>query len=104
MMKEINLNTKAAHGMMWDYRRAGYTDIYEAYGRPSARKVNAFREIEYRAMHTPGYNYDLKVIGRNCMQYSTIYSYTDADGQHIIKDTRDNTYHLLIPAGLSVAA
>ena len=95
-MKMIKKGTKAAAAMVSDLTRAGFDSIYSAYCRPSYRKVAAFDEIRRRAMNTPGYNNDLHICAAGCQTFSTIYSFTDAAGRHIVKDTAYTTYETII--------
>lgn len=94
----IKAGTKKAESIMheWDYYKSRHRDIYDAYGRPSSVKVRTFKDIESRARETDGYNHDLTVTGAGSSFYSTMYSYTDAAGTHIIKDTYANIYELII--------
>lgn len=93
-MTTINNNTKAAADIIstWNRHKNDHKGIFAAYGRPSYRKVNAYNSIEERAKETAGYNNDLTVCGAGSSFFSTIYSYTDADGIHIVKDTPSNTF------------
>lgn len=95
-MTEIKNTTKKAQEIINDYNRAGYGSIFQAYGRPSSTKVNAWLEIERRATQTAGYNHDLKVCGAGSFNFSTIYSYTENGHTHIIKDTAQNIYKVTI--------
>jgi hypothetical protein len=93
--KEVKANTKQAEGLRQDAQRWGrwtWSDIYEAYESPSVYKVRSFKAIEDRARNTEGYNNDLRIIGKNCMQYSTIYTFTEGSKTYIVKDTKDNCY------------
>ena len=79
--------------MVNDLRRnTHHTSIYDAYDRPSRRKVETFGEIQRRAWDTDGYNHDLHVCGHNTSTYSTIYSYTQDGKTYIVKDTKSHTY------------
>lgn len=91
---EVKATTKKAEALRQDARqeRWTYSDIYEAYERPSVYKVRSFNAIANRARETEGYNNDLKIIGKNCMQYSTVYTFTENGTTYIVKDTKDNTY------------
>lgn len=92
--KKVNKGTKTHDWLVYDYKRTAWTydDIYDAYEKPSVYKVRSFEAIRRRAMETDGYNYDLKITGKNCMQYSTIYSFSQDGKTYIVKDTKDNTY------------
>lgn len=95
-MIDVNPWTKKGREIMYDYERCDYGSIYDAYERPSCTKVRTYREIEDRARETPGYNYDLKVVGKSCHFYSTVYSYTDGGTTFIVKDTPSYTYRMAI--------
>ena len=97
MAQLVKATTKQGQGIIHDlHTRYGHDDIWDAYTRPSAAKVRAWRQIEATATTTPGYNHDLQIVGASSHFFSTVYSYTDADGQHIIKDTHANTYEVII--------
>lgn len=90
---KVNATTQKGQAIIWDYEHARYADIEDAYERPSNAKRHAFNDIWFRATQTPGYNHDLRVAGRSSHQFSTVYSFTDADGRkNIVKDTRDHVY------------
>ena len=92
-MTEINKNTKKTQAIINELARNRHmTDIYDAYDRPSRRKVESFREIEYRCEHTEGYNGDLHITGYNTSTYSTVYSCTKGGMSFVVKDTAENTY------------
>ena len=97
-MKKINATTQLGRSIIWDYKNARYDDIFDAYDRPSSRKVYTFRAIERRAESTEGYNHDLRVAGRSSHQYSTVYSYTVNGVTTIVKDTAANTYAVEVVA------
>jgi len=95
-MTKVKANTQKGLGIIWDFEHARYNDIYDAYDRPSNVKVRTFNEIKERALQTAGYNRDLRVAGRGTHTYSTVYSFTDENGTHIVKDTKSNTYIVTI--------
>ena len=101
-MTEIKASTKKGQWIIDDLGRRGYSDIFDAYNRPSGHKVSAWRDIVDRAISTPGYNHDLHIVGASSSFFSTIYSYTDDAGKHVVKDTYADTYHVLIPAMTAV--
>ena len=73
MLKETT--KKAQSLVLWDAKsNYGYCDIYDAYERPSVYKVRSFERIRERAYNTNGYNHDLRVCGKNCMSYTTMYT------------------------------
>lgn len=92
-MIKVKNTTKAAKAIIAqfhsDYWNKG--TIYDAYNKPSSRKIRAYEDIEDRARSTEGYNYDLKVVAAGCQTFSTMYSYTDAEGTHIVYDTATYT-------------
>lgn len=89
-MIKINASTKEGKSIIAlfnsDYWNKG--TIYDAYNKPSSRKIRAYEDIKYRAYNTEGYNHDLKVVAAGCQTFSTMYSYTDAEGTHIVYDTK----------------
>lgn len=92
-MTKLNANTKKAQAIIHDLARNTHLhSIYDAYDRPSSRKVETFTEIRERAERTQGYNHDLHVAGYNSCMYSTVYSYTVDGKTFVVKDTRDDTY------------
>ena len=93
-MESVKATTKKAADIIATFNRCKYdhAGIYDAYGRPSCYKVAAFNEIQERARNTAGYNHDLTVCGAGSSFFSTIYSYTDENGMHIVKDTPSNTF------------
>ena len=98
-MTEIKNTTKAGQAIISEYKyntNKGRRTIYQAYSRPSYRKVNAYNEIARRANETAGYNNDLTVSGKSSNFFSTLYSYTEAGKTYIIKDTANNIYKVEI--------
>ena len=92
-MTKLNANTKKAQAIIAELTwNTDLHSIYDAYDRPSSRKVETFTEIRERATATPGYNHDLHVTGHNSCFYSTIYSYTVDGTTFIVKDTASDTY------------
>lgn len=92
-MTTIRKGTRKALDMICDLgRNREQTDIYDAYERPSRRKVETFNEIKMRAFATDGYNHDLHVCGHNTSTYSTIYSFTQDGRTFAVKDTKSYTY------------
>lgn len=93
---EIKENTKKAAEIIADtFNDLG--SIFEAYGSCSAAKREAWKEIEARALATPGYNHDLHVCGRYTSNFSTVYTYTDENGAtYAVKDTKSYTYRTKI--------
>ena len=63
-MKTINNNTKQAKHYINAYNRSEIYDIYQAYGRPSAEKIQADYECRSMKRREGGHNY--KIIGYNC--------------------------------------
>ena len=96
-MTVVNPGTKKAEALLWEYTNCykGKTlsDVYSSY---SNRKLESFNNIRRRCFETEGYNKDLKIIGSNCNTYSTMYSFTNADGTFLVKDTYCNTFILKI--------
>ena len=92
-MTIVNAGTKKAEAMIWEwkncYRGRSVNDVY---GKCSAVKKSSFNDIELRACCTEGYSHDLKVTGANCNTYSTMYSFTNAEGTFLVKDTYCNTF------------
>ena len=95
-MTKVNANTQKGRFIIWDFENARFKDIFDAYDRPSSTKVKTFNEIKNRALQTAGYNHDLRVAGRGTRTYSTVYSFTDENGTHIVKDTKSNTFIVTI--------
>lgn len=91
-MTKVNASTQKGQAIIYDHQHARYTDIYQAYGKPSTRKVRSFYEIKDRAVNTPGYNHDLRISGAGSHFYSTVYSFTQEGKTHIVKDTASNVY------------
>ena len=97
-MIRIKATTKEGGDIVSMFRSPHYDkgDIFDAYERPSANKVRAYREIENRASSTNGYNYDLRVVSKNTFSFSTMYSFTDEQGTHIIYDTPSYTREVIV--------
>lgn len=93
--KEVKATTKQADALRIDATRRGvwtYRNIWDAYENPSVYKVRAWERIVERANNTDGFNFDLRIIGKNCMSFSTVYTFTENGKTYIVKDTKDNTY------------
>lgn len=63
-MKTLNNNTKKAQAYINAYNRSDIFDIYEAYGKPSAAKIQADYECRSMKRREGGHGY--KIIGYNC--------------------------------------
>lgn len=92
-MTKVKNTTKAGQAIIntFNNKRWHKGSIYEAYNNPSSAKKNAYYEIECRAYSTDGYNHDLTVVGASSHFFSTMYSYTDEQGTHIVYDTHSDT-------------
>ena len=98
MIKRIKNTTKKARAII-DTFNSNYWNrgtIWEAYQKPSSTKVRAYEEILRRALDTEGYNHDLRITGASCHFFSTMYSYTDSEGTHIVYDTPSNVVEVLL--------
>lgn len=96
-MTDIKNTTQKALGIIADWNRAtsrAAKSIFEAYGKPSSAKINAYFEIKKRAEETAGYNKDLTICGAGSHYFSTIYSYSEDGKTYIVKDTAANTYRV----------
>lgn len=93
-MKTVKNGTKEASAIIsifTDNKWSNKGSIYEAYGKPSATKVKAWKDIEARAKATAGYDDNLRVCSRNGYCFSTIYSYTTDEATFIVYDTKRGT-------------
>jgi len=93
-MREIKKWTKEAesiNAIFNDKKWSNKGSIYDAYGKPSAKKVSIWKAIEKRAKETAGYNDDLRVVSRNGYLFSTMYSYTIDGKTYIVYDTKSDT-------------
>lgn len=93
-MKQIKNGTKEAQSIIAvfnDKKWSNKGSIYDAYGKPSAKKVSIWKAIEKRAKETAGYNDDLRVVSRNGYLFSTMYSYTTDGTTYIVYDTKSET-------------
>ncbi len=95
-MTTVNTNTKQAQAIIDDFGRAGKGTIYQAYATPSNRKIQEWLKIERRACQTAGYNHDLRVSGAGSHHFSTIYSYNEGGHTVIVKDTKSNTFKVVL--------
>ena len=95
---KVNPNTQRAAEIVstWNHYKNAHRTIWDAYGRPSNAKIRTCEEIQNRARNTAGYNGDFSVAGAGSSFYSTVYSFTDDAGTHVIKDTYANTYEVII--------
>lgn len=100
--KDIS-GTKKSLYYLSNYRnRWGYNDIYEAYDRPSFKKVNSFKNWEALKNKLGGYN--AKIVSRNSCAYT--YAFTvDVKGEFyhcevitpvVIYITKDNIYYFYL--------
>ena len=93
-MREIRKWTKEAesiNAIFKDLKWSNKGSIYDAYGKPSAKKVGIWKSIEKRAKETEGYNDDLRVVSRNGYVFSTMYSFTVDGTTYIVYDTKSDT-------------
>lgn len=93
-MIKVNPGTKEARAIIATFKDMKWRNkgtIYDAYRKPSFFKVSAWEDISRRAAKTTGYNNDLRVTSANCYHFSTIYSYTNAEGTFIVFDTPSYT-------------
>lgn len=91
-MTTVKKNTSLYNAIKSDYMHRGLGSIFEAYAKPSSKKVKSYLDIENRAKMTAGYNNDLRVVGASSHFYSTIYSYVVDGATYVVKDTASNTY------------
>lgn len=94
--EDLNPFTRKAYVFLWQHENRDYGDIYDAYKEPSCYKVNSYNAIERTAEATPGYNNDLKVVGKSCHYYSTSYSYTDGGQTFIVHNTCGHRYRVAV--------
>ena len=94
-MEIIKSGTKEAQAIISRFLDKKWSNkgatIYHAYGKPSYNKIQAWENIQHRALNTEGYNKDLRVTGATCYFFSTIYSYTTEEGTFIVQDTPGHT-------------
>lgn len=83
--------TQKEKGMVWSYEHAKARDIHEAYGRPSARKVNAFTHCREAAYMLNGY--DCRIPSACTHFFTFAFRYRDAEGQERMQyHTHANVY------------
>lgn len=56
--------------------RYTYTDIFQAYGNPSAAKIRAWDYCKRLCKEMNGH--DLIITGKNCMKFSACFKFEDA--------------------------
>lgn len=93
-MVTVKATTQKGMAIIDDINRNRHLDtIWKAYEKPSREKAESFDTIRHRAMQTYGYNNDLHIVGHSSYNYSTIYTYTDINGDtYAVKDTACNTF------------
>lgn len=91
-MTEIKKGTKKAADLINEFLNTRKKSIYEAYTKPSKRKVNAWEMIKAECAGTEGYNKDLKVTAASSHFFSTMHSFTKEGKTFIVKNTYADTY------------
>lgn len=91
-MQYINERTNLAKGMIYRYEYAidhGYSDIYDAYERPSRYKVSAWNDCKELCKSLNGFN--LRIASRNTCKFTVTFGYFDpVDGDlRVAYITRD---------------
>lgn len=100
-VKAMNTERRSAEGntnmtnkeknMLWNYEHAQARDIHEAYGRPSARKVNAFTHCREAAYMMNGYDCRIPSASRHFFTFA--FRYRDTEGtERMYYDTGRNVY------------
>ena len=101
-IKDIS-GTKKSKDFLSNYRgHWGYNSIYDAYDRPSSRKISSFKKWEILKNKYGGYN--AKIVSRNSCSY--VYAFTvDVKGEFyhcevimpvVIYITKDNRYYFYL--------
>ena len=88
-MTIVKKNTKKAQEILNTYENPWqwYSDIFEAYARPSARKVWAWERCKAICEEEGGRG--LMIIGKNCTQFT---AYFNTPAGEIYKITKENVY------------
>lgn len=79
-MENVRANTKKAAGIRSTYYYAlqrGYSDIYEAYKRPSIYKVRAWHDCLDLCRSMNGWN--IRIAAAGCQLFSVTFLYSDPD-------------------------
>ena len=87
-MKQLNPNTKKAQYFVNAYRNARHTSVYEAYNKPSTKKVKADYLCQKMMQEEGGENY--KIISKSCDFFSV--GWRTANGLRI--ETVGNSYFI----------
>lgn len=82
-------NTALLRGALTEYLHSNCDDIYEAYGKPSSKKVTAFNYIkkEYKKNNAI---MEARVINKGCQRFSMGAIIEKEGRKYFIYDTRDN--------------
>lgn len=87
---KVNPTTKQRRYMLYDFARAGYKSIYDAYGKPSKRKMDAYEDCELMREWCNGYSG--RVSSRSTTAFSYMFAFDDNEGSYIVKVTKDNNF------------
>lgn len=87
---KVNPATKQGRYMLYDFARAGYKDIFEAYENPSAYKVRVYWHCVAMTDRLNGRSG--RVSSKNSMCFSFMFSFTDDEGSYIVKVTKNHNF------------
>ena len=94
-IESIKSNSKEAEKLWNKYCNATCEDIYDAYGRPSAKKVEAFKRCYEIMVHFDGRG--MRVIGAGSSYFSCGFRYEEDDKHMILYFLPTRTVKFEIP-------
>lgn len=87
----LNKTTKKARGYMHDYRK-NYGSLFNAYGRPSSAKIDAWNEICRRLT-------DVRITGAGTFQFSCAGKLVDKETGDVYFVIETPCYSYAVPGG-----
>ncbi len=93
-MKNINSNTKKAHGMIWAYEHADGKSLGDCYVNLSKAKEDA--EFWCRSHMVEHGGYDFRITGHSCRHFSCAYRYKENGIEYLVYHTHANVYRVAL--------
>lgn len=90
--KELNEETKQAKNFLKGYQLSTKTTIYDAYSKPSSKKISSYNELLYKMKELNGYG--MKIISHCCDYYSCGYIIEENNQKYLICETYANSYKI----------
>lgn len=91
-MTELNPSTQKAQGYIARYKNAKYSDILQAYGKPSSTKIAAFNKIKTTMSEVGGTG--MRITGAGSDIFSCAYKLIEKGVTYLIYHTPCNVFKI----------